>query len=170
MHSTPLLSPTQGAIDCGCHSGAYGMGADSYGMGADFLDSFVSGLGDAFSKEAGAAAAKALVGAGTNALLSSILPKKPKAPAASTEVQQLPQPQYQPQYQQPNQYQPTQSSGTNGLAIASFLCSFFIFPLGIIFGHIALSQINRSNQGGKGLATAGLIISYLALAFVLFAF
>ena len=78
--------------------------------------------------------------------------------------------QYQPQYQQPTQYQPTQSSGTNGLAIASFLCSFFIFPLGIIFGHIALSQINRSNQGGQGLATAGLIISYLALAFVLFAF
>ena len=108
MHSAPLLSPTQGAIDCGCHSGAYGMGADSYGMGADFLDSFVSGLGDAFSKEAGAAAAKALVGAGTNALLSSILPKKPKAPAASTEVQQLPQPQYQPQYQPPPQpqYQP----------------------------------------------------------------
>jgi len=78
--------------------------------------------------------------------------------------------QYQPQFHQPMQYQPMQSSGTNGLAIASFLCSFFIFPLGIVFGHIALSQIKKTNQGGKGLATAGLIISYLALAFILFAY
>jgi len=35
---------------------------------------------------------------------------------------------------------------------------------------MALNQIKKSNQGGKGLATAGLIISYLALAFVLFAY
>jgi hypothetical protein len=103
-------------------------------------------------------------------------------PPASTAPQHQPPPkaqqaaQYQPQYQQPAQYQqsaqyqPMQSSGTNGLAIASFLCSFFIFPLGIVFGHIALSQIKKTNQGGKGLATAGLIISYLALAFILFAY
>ena len=103
-------------------------------------------------------------------------PVTAQQPPASTAPQHQPPPQvqqpaqYQPQYQQPAQYQPTQSSGTNGLAIASFLCSFFIFPLGIVFGHVALSQIKKSNQGGKGLATAGLIISYLALAFILFAY
>ncbi|MGZ5363256.1 MAG: DUF4190 domain-containing protein [Mycobacterium sp.] len=29
-------------------------------------------------------------------------------------------------------------------------------PLGIAFGHMALSQINRSNDDGRGLAIAGL--------------
>lgn len=80
-------------------------------------------------------------------------------------------PNQQPQqYQQQPQFQPMQRSSTNGLAIASLICAFFFFPLGIIFGHVALSQIKKNNQGGSGLATAGLIISYLALLFVLFAF
>jgi len=109
----------------------------------------------------------------------------PQPPASTTTQYQTPpqvqqpvqyQPQYQqpvqhqPQYQQPMQYQQKPSSGTNGLAVASLVCAFLIFPLGIVFGHMALNQIKKSNQGGKGLATAGLIISYLALAFVLFAY
>ena len=100
-------------------------------------------------------------------------PQPPASPAPQyqppAQVQQSAQYQLQnpPQYQQPTQYLLPKSAGTNGLAIASFLCSFFIFPLGIIFGHIALGQIKKSNQGGKGLAIAGLIISYLALAYIL---
>lgn len=78
--------------------------------------------------------------------------------------------QHQPQYQQPMQYQPKPSSGTNGFAIASLVCSFFMFPLGIVFGHMALNQIKKNNQGGKGLAIAGLIISYFALSYFLFVF
>jgi peptidyl-prolyl cis-trans isomerase B (cyclophilin B) len=50
---------------------------------------------------------------------------------------------------------------TNGLAIASLICAFLFAPLGIVFGHISLSQIKRSGEEGRGLAIAGLVISYL---------
>ena len=50
---------------------------------------------------------------------------------------------------------------TNGLAIASLICAFLFAPLGIIFGHISLSQIKRTGEEGHGLAVAGLVISYL---------
>ena len=50
---------------------------------------------------------------------------------------------------------------TNGLAIASLVCAFLFAPLGIIFGHISLSQIKRTGEDGHGLAVAGLVISYL---------
>lgn len=59
---------------------------------------------------------------------------------------------------------------TNGLAIASMVFAFLFAPLGILFGHISLSQIRRSGgggrpEGGHGLAVAGLVISYLITAF-----
>ncbi len=41
------------------------------------------------------------------------------------------------------------------------------YPLGIVFGHVARRQINRTREGGKGLATAALIIGYLQLSVVL---
>ena len=50
---------------------------------------------------------------------------------------------------------------TNGMAIASLICAFLFAPLGIVFGHISLSQIKRSGEDGHGLAIAGLVISYL---------
>lgn len=53
---------------------------------------------------------------------------------------------------------------TEPLAIASLACSFVISLLGIIFGHIALSRIRRSGDGGRGLAVAGLVIGYTGLA------
>lgn len=56
---------------------------------------------------------------------------------------------------------------TNTLAIASLVCAFVFAPLGIIFGHISLSQIKRSGEEGRGLALAGLIISYLFTAFMI---
>ncbi|MBN1385057.1 MAG: DUF4190 domain-containing protein [Elusimicrobia bacterium] len=60
---------------------------------------------------------------------------------------------------------------TSGMAVASLVCSILaviIGPLGflpgIIFGHIANSQIEEDPKlGGKGLATAGLIIGYVFL-------
>jgi hypothetical protein len=63
---------------------------------------------------------------------------------------------------------PPMAPSTNGLAIASLVCSLlFISIVAIILGHIALSQINRSGgmQAGRGLALAGLIIGYIELAF-----
>lgn len=49
---------------------------------------------------------------------------------------------------------------TNSMAIAAFVCAFLVAPLGIVFGHIALSQINRTGEDGHGLAIAGLVIGY----------
>lgn len=56
---------------------------------------------------------------------------------------------------------PPQPQNTNGLAIASLICAFLFFPLGIVFGHVSLSQIKKSREGGHGLAVAGLVISYV---------
>jgi peptidyl-prolyl cis-trans isomerase B (cyclophilin B) len=85
--------------------------------------------------------------------------------------------EYQPpgSYPGPPGYQPyPQPPNTNGLAIASLICAFLFFPLGIVFGHMSLSQIRKTNEGGHGLAIAGLVISYvvavLTVAAVVFTF
>jgi hypothetical protein len=62
------------------------------------------------------------------------------------------------------------SDRTNGWAIAGFVTSFFIGPLGLIFSIIALGQIKRNGGRGYGLAIAGLvlgIIGTLGLIFLL---
>jgi peptidyl-prolyl cis-trans isomerase B (cyclophilin B) len=58
-----------------------------------------------------------------------------------------------PQYPQP---QPT-----NTLAIVSLVCAFLFAPLGIIFGHMSMSQIKKTGEEGRGLAIAGLVIGYM---------
>ena len=76
------------------------------------------------------------------------------------------QPQFQqPQFQQPQfQQYSVNSAKTNSLAIAAFVMSLLCCNvLAVIFGHIAISQINRTGEGGKGLATAALIIGYLSI-------
>ena len=70
---------------------------------------------------------------------------------------------------------------TNGMAVAAMVLGiigavtfgFFLIPsvLAVIFGHIALSNISKSDGrlGGRGMAIAGLVLGYLFLAwFVLF--
>jgi hypothetical protein len=60
---------------------------------------------------------------------------------------------------------------TNGLAVASFVCSLFFWVYGIgavlavVFGFVARSQIKRSGgmQKGKGLALAGIVIGFVSL-------
>ncbi|MGB4135606.1 MAG: DUF4190 domain-containing protein [Microbacterium sp.] len=52
---------------------------------------------------------------------------------------------------------------TNGLAIASFitgLVGLAIIP--VVLGHISLSQLKRSGEGGKVFAVIGLVLGYLA--------
>ena len=78
---------------------------------------------------------------------------------------QFGQPQYAPpQYGAP-QFAAHPSQKTNGMAIASLVMSLVCCNLlGVIFGHVALNQINRTGEGGRGLALAGLIIGYVSLA------
>jgi Domain of unknown function (DUF4190) len=62
-------------------------------------------------------------------------------------------------------YPPSPAAGTNGMAIASLVCSLIgwlcgLGPiLGVIFGFVALNQIKQSGQEGRGLALAGIVIS-----------
>jgi len=82
-------------------------------------------------------------------------PAPPAAPPA--------QPVY-PAYGQPaapGYYAPP----TNTLAILALVLSFVVSLGGIICGHIALSQIKRTGEGGRGLALAGLIIGYVITGF-----
>jgi hypothetical protein len=52
------------------------------------------------------------------------------------------------------------SVGTNGMAIASFVLGLIGgVVLSVIFSLIALSQIRRRQQGGRGFAVAGLVLS-----------
>ncbi|SNT21778.1 protein of unknown function [Actinomadura meyerae] len=60
---------------------------------------------------------------------------------------------------------------TNGMATASLVCGLIGFfacgvtsVLAIIFGHVSLSQIKRTGEGGHGMAVTGLILGYLISA------
>ena len=79
---------------------------------------------------------------------------------------QQPYPSYaQPQYAPGPGYAP--AGPTSGMAIASLVCSLLgIGLVGVILGHLALSEIKKSNgyTQGRGLAIAGLIIGYLQIA------
>jgi Domain of unknown function (DUF4190) len=65
---------------------------------------------------------------------------------------------------------PPQSAATNGMAVASLVCSLFgwlclIGPiLGLIFGFVALNQIKQTGQRGHGMALAGIIIGAILIA------
>jgi uncharacterized membrane protein YidH (DUF202 family) len=60
---------------------------------------------------------------------------------------------------------PPASSTTNTLAIVSLVTSIIgLGIVGIITGHLGLSQIKKTGEQGYGLALAGLIIGYLAVA------
>ena len=64
---------------------------------------------------------------------------------------------------------------TNGLAVASLILSIvgflWLLPLigslaGAIMGHIALGQIKRTGESGRGMALAGVIIGWAGVALV----
>lgn len=66
-------------------------------------------------------------------------------------------PPYSYQYPAPP---PPRPKPTNGLAIASIICAVLFAPLGVLFGHMSLSQIKKTGEEGRGLAVAGLIVGY----------
>jgi len=57
---------------------------------------------------------------------------------------------------------------TNGFAVSALIFGLIggtILP--IVFGHVALAQIGRTGERGRGMAIAGLILGYLSLTVVL---
>lgn len=64
---------------------------------------------------------------------------------------------------------PAPHTRTNGMAVASLVCAVLFAPLGILFGHISLSQLKRSGEQGRGIAIAGLIIGYVMTALTVLA-
>ena len=55
---------------------------------------------------------------------------------------------------------------SNGMAIAGFILSFFIPLLGLIFSILGLKRSKETNNG-KGLSTAGIIISCITMVITL---
>jgi hypothetical protein len=64
-------------------------------------------------------------------------------------------------YQQPYPGYGAPQAGTNIMAILSLVFAFVFAPVGIVLGHIAKKQIKQTGEQGDGLATAGLVISYI---------
>jgi tellurite resistance protein TehA-like permease len=50
--------------------------------------------------------------------------------------------------------------GVNTMAIAGLVFAFLLPPIGIVMAHIAKSQIRRTQERGRGLAIAALVIGY----------
>lgn len=70
----------------------------------------------------------------------------------------------------PQQWAPAQPVRTNGMAIASLVLGIiWIYWIGsllaVVFGHVALRQIDRSDgqEGGRGMAVAGLVLGYVGM-------
>ncbi|WP_202965837.1 DUF4190 domain-containing protein [Agreia bicolorata] len=62
---------------------------------------------------------------------------------------------------------PPAARKTNVLAIISLVSAFFFGLAGIVTGHVALGQIKRTRERGRGLAISGIVIGYVnALATV----
>ena len=94
-------------------------------------------------------------------------PPPPPAPATVAYPPAPPQGYGAPPYYQ----QVIVQARNNGLAIASLVLGIcWVYWIGsvlaVVFGHVALSQINNSNgtQTGRGLAIAGLVLGWIGVA------
>lgn len=71
----------------------------------------------------------------------------------------------------PYGYGPPPPRGNNGMAIAAlilgiaglFLCGITSI-VGVVLGHVSLGQIKRTGEEGRGMAVAGLVLSYFGIA------
>lgn len=60
---------------------------------------------------------------------------------------------------------PGASNRNNSLAVAAMIASVLTFWIvGVVLGHIALVQIRRTGEGGRGMALAGVIVGYFGWA------
>ena len=71
-------------------------------------------------------------------------------------------------------YYPPATRGTNGMAIASMVLGIlWLWWLGsilaLIFGYVAKRQIADRGDSGGGLATAGIVLGWVGIAFLMLA-
>jgi hypothetical protein len=55
---------------------------------------------------------------------------------------------------------------TFGLTSLCGLLPIIPWGIGVVTGHMGLSQISRTGESGKGMAIGGLLMSYLGLALI----
>lgn len=113
---------------------------------------------------------------------SQVVFGNPPVPPQMSPTQYGPPAQYAPpaQYGPPGVYSPNpypyaQTSGTNGLAIASlavtlvggFLACGVGFILGPILGMVSLGQIKQSGEQGRGLAIASIVLGVIGILVII---
>jgi len=81
------------------------------------------------------------------------------------------QPYGQPYGQQPYGYPYAPPQRTNGLAIASMVLGIlWLYWIGsilaLVFGYIAKNQIRQRGESGGGMATAGIVLGWIGVGFL----
>lgn len=51
----------------------------------------------------------------------------------------------------------------NGMALGAFISVFFVSIVGLVLGYIALGQIKRTGESGRGLALAAVILGWISI-------
>lgn len=92
-------------------------------------------------------------------------PQQPQQPQQPVYAQQAP-PAAPPAYA-PRPALPTTLAHTNTFALVAIITAFLQPIAAIVFGHMALGQIKRNGDAGRGIALTGLIIGYVYVAFII---
>ncbi|MGH3680125.1 MAG: DUF4190 domain-containing protein [Natronosporangium sp.] len=94
-------------------------------------------------------------------------PVGPAAPGGYPQTPYGPPPAAPPGYGYPPPYAYPPAAPTNGMAIASLVCSLaglavgISAPVGAILGHVARRQIRERGEQGDGMALAGIIVGWV---------
>jgi len=54
----------------------------------------------------------------------------------------------------------------NTLSILAIIFTFVFYPVGLVLGIIALSQIKKTHEKGRGLALTPIVIGFIFLALI----
>ena len=95
-------------------------------------------------------------------------PQSPQYTAPTAPLPDYVEPQQAPAYAAPSATlaAPTTLAYTNTFALVSVVLAFIVPIAGIVFGHLALGQIKRNGDTGRGLALTGLIAGYAYVVFL----
>ena len=97
--------------------------------------------------------------------------QQPESQPPQWQQSQPQQPQWgQPQQQQPWQPQTTPGSATAALILgicALLVCPIICAPLALVYGNKARNEIDASGGrlGGRGMATAGIVLGWIGVAY-----